>query len=1009
MSQRERQPVAGVVLSPAAADGPAPLVANGNAASDWNSLFPALLPIQQQALLALALRQGCLRAGQIPNGVHQPSDRARAFFTALLQDSAFSQLAPFQPEPIQPIDGELDAAQQAAVAIAIQTPDLAVIRGLPGTGKSRVIAEIVRQSARAGRRVLVVASCSAGLDLVLERVGDDASVVPLRCVSREERADHLPSPAANRTFASYRRHLAEEPIRHVRLGIQRSEAAIARWRADLTLLDRILPVAEKHQQSAARRDQLNQAVARIALELEHAADGPIALRLRERQLQHASILEKWDRELAAAMAQLHDLQKQVADAEASVAGAELVQADRGFLQRLLGFGAARLQVQIDESKTAVASLLSRREQAAQFTQRIADERDAVVREWEAEKRRLIDEEASKRTAEREVELTALSREIGEVEQRGRDMTRGLSANCPRPEAYTPAAVEQVRLTVRESIERENQEVSFARRWCDYLAANADALLARLQRSFNAVFALPAAIQSDERLAELTRSELFDLVVVDESHQFSEAELVSILRRAARWALVGEHVPGFTTNESSSRWNPNGEERRAPSPQAPATLNRSRATRLSARTGVWPRLGLALDHEIWVRDGERLCCRLRPISPVQRLELEIESVADSPDIELRILTPNGEPPTLVEVSFPASATIRQALEYLYRESIELPVPNVVPFWQVADGRFSVRFANEPPASEFEPEPGLRLQLSESGTVIEVDFEPSAGWDRKRATAWLRERTRPAGSGRLVDLTRSHRTAPPVLRVVSPVWFDNRYTWPAEVAAPSLPNVEFVPVPAAEPLPRRNGEPENGHRSRAGTGLETDLSDARQRDHLTRQFHSALPARGLVNLSEARTIVHLLEQRLADFVGQGGEKPGSIAVLTLHAAQAELIRALARESPLLARPPIPMFLGHALEFRQREADLVIVSFARSNERRTVSYADDPSLMALAVTRARHSLILVGDPAMLARRAHWDGPADHQDEWAAEQEKNWVGKILDRWSELRRLEVPLLERSS
>src|SRR5438270_5422696 len=39
---------------------------------------------------------------------------------------------------------------------------------------------------------------------------------------------------------------------------------------------------------------------------------------------------------------------------------------------------------------------------------------------------------------------------------------------------------------------------------------------------------------------------------------------------------------------------------------------------------------------WRQEGGRLCCDLRRITPDQRRWLESERVADSPDIELRIL-------------------------------------------------------------------------------------------------------------------------------------------------------------------------------------------------------------------------------------------------------------------------------------------------------------------------------------------------------------------------------------
>src|SRR5438093_220633 len=147
MSQRERPGAGGAAHPSAAAESPATRAVaarNGETApaTDWAALFPALAPAQQLDLLALANRQGYLHARQLPVAAHV--SRAAGFFAVLSTAAPADLLSPLRPEAVQPVDAALDTPQRDAVAKALQTPDLCLIQGGPGTGKSRVIAEVIR-------------------------------------------------------------------------------------------------------------------------------------------------------------------------------------------------------------------------------------------------------------------------------------------------------------------------------------------------------------------------------------------------------------------------------------------------------------------------------------------------------------------------------------------------------------------------------------------------------------------------------------------------------------------------------------------------------------------------------------------------------------------------------------------------------------------------------------------------------------------------------------------------
>ncbi|MDB4956174.1 MAG: Superfamily helicase [Myxococcales bacterium] len=71
---------------------------------------------------------------------------------------------PLAPVTWTPIDTALDERQQAAVGHALRSGDIALIWGPPGTGKTRTLAEVVRQRVARGERVLCAAPSNTAVD-----------------------------------------------------------------------------------------------------------------------------------------------------------------------------------------------------------------------------------------------------------------------------------------------------------------------------------------------------------------------------------------------------------------------------------------------------------------------------------------------------------------------------------------------------------------------------------------------------------------------------------------------------------------------------------------------------------------------------------------------------------------------------------------------------------------------------------------------------------------------------
>jgi len=96
------------------------------------------------------------------------------------------RLKSFPENPVDYIDENLqisteeNESQRLAVAMAMSTPDAALIKGPPGTGKTTVICEIALQHIRMGHKVLIVAPTHIAVDNVLEKIGEVRGVYPLR-------------------------------------------------------------------------------------------------------------------------------------------------------------------------------------------------------------------------------------------------------------------------------------------------------------------------------------------------------------------------------------------------------------------------------------------------------------------------------------------------------------------------------------------------------------------------------------------------------------------------------------------------------------------------------------------------------------------------------------------------------------------------------------------------------------------------------------------------------------
>jgi hypothetical protein len=992
------------------------------AATSWEEIYRGVPEAQQTELLALARRQGLLYGHQLPparNGGTARAEAGRQLLDHLLAGH-IDGLEPVRPELLDFRDGALDPAQRDAVRRAAQTPDIFLLRGLPGTGKSRVVAEVITQAAAHGERVLLLAHSAAAVDRALELVADREEVYAIRCLEPGEDPSSLPPASQPLTLAERVRQWEEALARTRREADDRDRRARCLaldepvWNSLGELAERLARVRDELAALNRRRGQLGDEVGRDAAAAEgattapegtftaavaacaargHETDRAIETALAENRLK----AEARRQDLAAWQSRAADL-RALAEARG---GWHVWRADwwKSVARRGLATELVALE---DEGREIEAALDAMAREAEQLTQKRQEAENVLY----AERQRLIESEWARRQTELDTREAGRRRDQATLEAAWGEAVQRLDPSGPRAATATPEALSEARQAWQEQRQQLAREGEFAREWAACVE-EVIAQRAQLYRHANVLAGTTTAVAATGPAAEGP----FDLLVLQESDRITESEFAKWARRARRWVLVGEPPDPYQRTTAASPRAP----RPAVGPSRPmptGALSAGFFHRLWQRLHWSPR---ALPYA-WVQEGDRLCCRLRAVPPPQRAALETERLADFPDIELRILAAPGNRPVLAEVVFPPSVSVAQAKVFIFKELEELAVEarGEGPVWAEEPGLVALHLSPGEPAAGLcaALEPGVAEWVGAAGPEANgvaragrwetrrLEFDRAAGWDRRRAEDWVSRYLNVRDLARTAHLDVPHRMQPDLAAFLSHLLFGGAYGLaPGSPGSANghAPCVEFVPVPSFRRErgergrdrrdPARPRDAAGGAVPRAGAGLELDLADARHRARLPADLVRDLPPTGVVNYPEAQAVVRVLEGLAA--TPQAGAPP-ALAVIALSEGQAGLIRGLVRQSPRLAvRSRVDV--GVPAAFREREYPVVLVSLTRSSAHRAVSFGEGPEALALALTRARCRLVIVGDPGTLARRSQWEGPLDHLDAAAAARERELVSHLL------------------
>jgi hypothetical protein len=813
------------------------------------------------------------------------------------------------------------------------------------------------------------------------------------------------------TLASRLHSLQEQALPAARAALadaarqaERARAAVEKWPRLESLVADLEAARREAEQVDADLALLDPTVAGQVERLEEWLDAE-----RQRQEELAGLGSR-DAELSAEADKLDAEQKQL-DAEQKQL-APLVEAKAGQRWWTGAFWRAKLggspQPRLEEIAARCQAISERLEAIGSEQARIEAQRREILDRREGQRQALVTAHREQRRGELEAQQAALAARYERL------LTAWREAGGPAESSR--ASLETARATAAAELEQAEAKVARARAWLRALETSLPGLPAQLLAEASV---LAATIPSLPREPFPGRSlPEFDLVLIEEAHRISDADLVALARRGRRVVLIGEAAAELPVAPPPKR----ADRPRAAMPQPPFT-------RLWSALHPDPRrLNARCRHA-----HGRLVVTLRRVTPEQEAWLQQEPLYDRPDVELGIVSEPGQEPWVAEVVFPGSFTVAEAKQFLHAELQELALNANAPAprWGESPGAVALELSGEA-----EPDAAVPLEggVRERGRYVHHDgevtwqtcaleFDRAAGWDRAGAERWVEEKLGLRDSGRTAVLARDYRARPALARFVSRVLYNGAVT-PGRDAGGLTggPAVRFVAVPDSRPdgrrgeaEPRRNGGgtatlAPRMRTARGGAGLEVDLVDPRRPDALPLELRPHLPGRGVVNYLEAAAVVKALEELAADpqFRAAAAEwqarpagcpaacrdearPPRAPVVVALSAfpAQAELIRLLVRRSPALAGFPVEV--GLPGDMAQRECLVALVSLTRSHATRAVPFSDHPRDLLLALTRPAERLVVFGDPGTMSRRSQWFGALDHLDETTGPLEQALLAQLL------------------
>lgn len=457
---------------------------------------------------------------------------------ANLVDGAF---APYRPAGDARPRGPLDGSQVLAFQRAVAVPDLLLVLGPPGTGKTRTITEIVLECVARGETVLVTSHTNRAVDNVL--AGLPAQVHAVRIGSESSMTAAARLRTVDSQLEAFRRDiLADTRLPDLMAAFGRAEPLLRQW------LDHLAERRTRTEQTSARLHATEQGLA----EAISALSPELAAARRQADVDH----ERARTHHTELTGRLTTLRGQLPVRERAAEDAT------GPARWWHGWRLARLNARLARTTTAVTAAASEWSRTAttvaalraQFTAlAAADPRCAAL---------TADRDALNSTiAELHYDLAEAGRVIldavhpllsatatATAEAAPGAGSAGPSGSPPAPDDL--AGWDGFHAWASEVIETVRARASLLAQWRSRIGDAEHELRHELVRYAQVVAATCVGTASSRLLTDI----VFDVAIIDEAGQISTPNMLVPMVRARRSVLVGDHfqLPPFQ-DDDVRRW------------------------------------------------------------------------------------------------------------------------------------------------------------------------------------------------------------------------------------------------------------------------------------------------------------------------------------------------------------------------------------------------------------------------------------------------------------------------
>src|SRR5438132_1904653 len=504
----------------------------------WDDVFRCASSEERRRWLDLAGRRGVppsCEAAFSGNG-HKAAE------TALVSRLFAGELPELEPVIVDatPLRTEtaLDDSQRRALALALQTPDIALIDGGPGSGKSRVVAETIAAAVQQDQRVLFLAPDAAAIDLVLRQLAGRSHLFAIRLLAADEQADILPGAIRSLTLRERCQDFEREVLDKTRAETERTEARQERRKSHDATWQRMQEVAADYDCDLSRRQELqrryDETAASIASEVEairSAAAAPagdtfaqtiVALARDTNETTHKAEVHVANAR-AALQQKAEELEKVSSLHERSGWLSAARQAKRwwtlSWSRALLRGDVSREHARLNEQRTRSSEELHALESL--YDKATREEGETKDR-CSAAEREVIDAELARRQAELTKEIAVLDAGLARLAEDWQQLCRQLEL----PSAPAPGAMQQAHQSWLAGIEDDRRRLEELSNWLKSLEQNRATLPDRVLHNANLVAGTMAVLPSMELSTApgSDTSATFDLLIVDDAHLACDADI-----------------------------------------------------------------------------------------------------------------------------------------------------------------------------------------------------------------------------------------------------------------------------------------------------------------------------------------------------------------------------------------------------------------------------------------------------------------------------------------------------